>query len=383
MSLNKKLNAFAELGSFLTQFGSNHKIEWVMGKGQGAMDKGQAAMERERERERVKLTHLNQKFYNDFEILMNNQKPFNGWFTPENVALAVNGVAKLLTKKNLEQWLSRYELKKNLTPKRVGVIMAGNIPLVCFHDFLSVLITGNILVAKASKEDNLLIKKIAEILIEIEPLFKNYIEFTERLTPKSLGVDAIIATGSNNTARYFEFYFGKYPNIIRKNRNSVAVLIGNETKADFINLGKDIFQYFGLGCRNVSKLYVPKGYSFNLFFESILGDYQDVVNNNKYANNYDYNKAVYLLGNNQLLDNNFVMLKEDKSLSSPVAVIHYEYYHSLNEVIELLEQKKDEIQCVVSQADIPNAFKLEQVQQPALWDYADGVDTIQFLLGLK
>ena len=355
MSLDKKINAFVELGSFLTQYGSNHKNE--------------------------KLTHLNQKVYNDFEILMNNQKPFNGWFTPENVALAVDAVAKTLNKEELEKWLSKYDVTHQ-NPKRVGVVMAGNIPLVGFHDFLSVLITGNILVAKTSKEDNLLIKKLAEILIEIEPSFKDNIIFTDRLAPKAFGVDALIATGSNNTARYFEFYFGKYPNIIRKNRNSVAVLTGNETATDFVNLGKDIFQYFGLGCRNVSKLYVPKNYSFNLFFESILNDYQDVVNNNKYANNYDYNKAVYLLGNNQLLDNNFVMLKKNKSLSSPVAVIHYEYYNSIDELKITLEELKENIQCVVSNAETLNTFKLGQAQQPALWDYADGVDTIKFLLGL-
>ena len=256
--------------------------------------------------------------------------------------------------------------------------MAGNIPLVGFHDFLTVLITGNVLVAKTSKEDNLLIKKIAEILIAIEPEFKSKIVFTDKLE----NFDAVIATGSNNTARYFEYYFGKYPNIIRKNRNSVAVLTGNETAADMVNLGKDIFQYFGLGCRNVSKLYVPKNYSFNLFFESIVNDYKHVVENNKYANNYDYNKAVYLLGNNQLLDNNFVLLKESESLSSPVAVIHYEYYNTLQEVTTLLENKKEEIQCVLTEANLPNTFKLGQAQQPTLWDYADGVDTVEFLLGL-
>ena len=160
------------------------------------------------------------------------------------------------------------------------------------------------------------------------------------------------------------------------------MLTGNETAADMVNLGKDIFQYFGLGCRNVSKLYVPKNYSFNLFFESIVNDYKHVVENNKYANNYDYNKAVYLLGNNQLLDNNFVLLKESESLSSPVAVIHYEYYNTLQEVTTLLENKKEEIQCVLTEANLPNTFKLGQAQQPTLWDYADGVDTVEFLLGL-
>ncbi|MCB9174178.1 MAG: acyl-CoA reductase [Flavobacteriales bacterium] len=352
MSLEKRINAFVELGSFLTQYSSKHQHE--------------------------ALESLNQQFFSDFDILMNNQKPFNGWFTPDNVAFAVESIAKMLRKEELHQWLSNYTINDHTKPKRVGVVMAGNIPLVGFHDFLTVLITGNVLVAKASKEDNLLIKKIAEILIAIEPDFKSKIVFTDKLE----NFDAVIATGSNNTARYFEYYFGKYPNIIRKNRNSVAVLTGNETAADMMNLGKDIFQYFGLGCRNVSKLYVPKNYSFNLFFESIVNDYKHVVENNKYANNYDYNKAVYLLGSNQLLDNNFVLLKEAESLSSPVAVVHYEYYNSLNEVTTLLENKKEEIQCVVTEANLPNVFKLGQAQQPTLWDYADGVDTVEFLLRL-
>lgn len=350
MTLEKRINAFVELGSFLTQYSSKHQNE--------------------------KLISLNQKYFNDFEILINNQKPYNGWFTPDNVSLAVTAVAQMLNKNNLEKWLRNYPIKENNTPKRVGVVMAGNIPLVGFHDFLSVLITGNVLVAKTSKEDNLLIKKIAEILTEIEPSFKQQIVFTDKLE----NFDVVIATGSNNTARYFEYYFGKYPNIIRKNRNSVAVLSGNETAEDIVELGKDIFQYFGLGCRNISKLYVPKKYSFNLFFESILADYHHVVDNNKYGNNYDYNRAVYLLGNNALLDNNFVLLKEDISLSSPVAVLHYEYYDNLEQINQQLETQKEQIQCVVSHLNIPQAVGFGKAQQPALWDYADGVDTVEFLL---
>lgn len=350
MTLEKRINAFVELGSFLTQYSSKHQND--------------------------KLVVLNQLFFNDFDILINNQKPFNGWFTPENVALAIDAVAGMLTRENLEKWLIKYSIKENNIPKRVGVVMAGNIPLVGFHDFLSVLITGNIVVAKTSKEDSLLIKKIAEILIKIEPDFKQQIEFTDKLE----NFDAVIATGSNNTARYFEYYFGKYPNIIRKNRNSVAVLSGHETAEELVELGKDIFQYFGLGCRNVSKLYVPKNYSFNLFFESILKDYQHVVDNNKYGNNYDYNRAVYLLGNNALLDNNFVLLKEEASLSSPVAVLHYEFYNDLEQLTQQLKIQNEQIQCIVSHLDIPQAINLGKAQQPDLWDYADGVDTLEFLL---
>lgn len=352
MSLEKRINAFVELGSFLTQFSSKHQV--------------------------VKLKKLNNQFFSDFDILMNNQKPFNGWFTPDNVAFAVESVAKMLKKEDLNQWLSNYTIHDHTKPKRVGVVMAGNIPLVGFHDFLTVLITGNVLVAKTSKEDNLLIKKIAEILIAIEPDFKNNIVFTDKLE----NFDAVIATGSNNTARYFEYYFGKYPNIIRKNRNSVAVLTGNETATDLVNLGKDIFQYFGLGCRNVSKLYVPKDYSFNLFFESILTDYQDVVNNNKYANNYDYNKAVFLMSNFQILDNEFMTIKEDSSYSSPISSVFYEFYENLEDVKTRLQNDADQIQCIVSNDLIPNSVAFGQTQQPKLWDYADNVDTLAFLISL-
>lgn len=353
MTLDKRINAFVELGSFLTQFGSKQQSE--------------------------SLKKLNQHFFNDFEALINNQKPFNGWFTPENVSSAVEAVANMLNKKDLTNWIGKYNIPDNLTPKRVGVVMAGNIPLVGFHDFLSVLITGNVLVAKTSKEDSLLIKKIAEILIAIEPDVKSKIVFTDKLE----NFDAVIATGSNNTARYFEYYFGKYPHIIRKNRNSVAVLSGNETNEELIALGKDIFQYFGLGCRNVSKLYVPEKYNFNKFFEAILTDYQTVIENNKYANNYDYNKAVYLLGNNALLDNNFVLLKQDESLNSPVAVLHYEYYNTIEELSKLLNHQNEQIQCVVSHLNLQNAVAFSKAQQPALHDYADGVDTVEFLLCLN
>lgn len=350
MSLDKRINAFAELGSFLTQFGSNLRNQ--------------------------QLEKINERFYDEFQHLLANQKQFNGWFIPENVLLAVNAWAKVLTQPKLTQWISNYIIPE-VAPKRVGVIMAGNIPLVGFHDFLSVLITGHHLVAKTSKEDQTLIKKITEILIAIEPEFKHSITFVDKLE----NFDAVIATGSNNTARYFEFYFGKYPNIIRKNRNSVAVLMGNETNEELAALGNDIFMYFGLGCRNVSKLYLPTNYNFNAFFEAIY-PFNWVANNNKYANNYDYNRAVYLLGSNALLDNNFVLIKEEQSLNSPVAVVHYEYYQTLEQIAQQLQQLSNEIQCVVTQANLPNSFKLGQAQEPELWDYADGVDTVKFLLGL-
>jgi hypothetical protein len=351
MSLEKRIKAFTELASFLKQFKN------------GEVDKS--------------LISFNKKYYDDFEFLIKRQKAFNGWFTETFVLDAIDAIAKMLNKENLEKWVSSYEIKEP-TPKNVGVIMAGNIPLVGFHDFLCVLISGHNVIAKTSSEDNTLLRKIAEILIDIEPEFSSRIKFVERLE----NFDAVIATGSNNTARYFEAYFGKYPNIIRKNRNSVAVLDNNDSKEDIVKLGKDIFQYYGLGCRNVSKLYVPKGYNFNQFFEAIFVDFQDIVNNNKYANNYDYNKAVYLLGNNQLLDNNFILLKEDESLSSPVAVLHYEFYESIDELTKHLEEQKENIQCIVSKSAPITSLNFGEAQQPKIWDYADGVDTLTFLTNL-
>lgn len=351
MTLDKRINAFVELATFLQQF----------------VD----------EKENEKLEALNAKFYHDLLVIINKQKQHNGWFEKHFVKDAIGAIAKQLTKENLTNWLSSYEINER-EQKRVGVIMAGNIPLVGFHDFICVLFSGNKVLVKLSNDDNLLLPKIAEVVVEIEPELKNDISFVQKLE----GFDAVIATGSNNTARYFDYYFGKYPNIIRKNRNSIAVIDSADSKEDLLKLGKDIFQYFGLGCRNVSKLYVPEGYDFAQFFEAIFEDYQRIIDNNKYANNYDYNKAVYLLGSHKLLDNNFMLIKEDESLSSPVSVLHFEYYKNIEEVKDKLEDLKDEIQCVVSQNAAIDSFKFGEAQQPALSDYADGVDTMKFLIEL-
>jgi hypothetical protein len=193
--------------------------------------------------------------------------------------------------------------------------------------------------------------------------------------------DAVIATGSNNTARYFEYYFKNKPSIIRKNRNSVAILNGNESHEDLVNLGEDIFRYFGLGCRNVSKLFVPKGYSFDAFFRAIF-EYQDVIHYEKYSNNYDYNKAVFLMSNFKLLDNGFLTLKEDSSYSSPISSIFYEYYDSLSDLKSRLKNDEDQIQCIVSNGLTKNSIAFGQTQKPQLWDYADNVDTLEFLISV-
>lgn len=305
-------------------------------------------------------------------------KHHNGWFDKENVLFALSQWAGLLTINNLEKWLSSYQLPIIL-PKTIGVIMAGNIPLVGFHDFLCVLISGHKVLVKQSSNDNQLLPYIASYLVSINPEFKNYISFT---TDKLSDFDAIIATGSNNTARYFEHYFGNVPNVIRKNRNSVAILTGTETTEQLTALGKDIFRYYGLGCRSVSKLFIPENYDFDLFFKALYG-YNEIMNSAKYANNYDYNKAVYLMSNYKLLENGFLMLKEDISYSSPIATLFYETYFSKDELYKRLNTDKKMIQCVVGNDASYNNVNFGETQLPQLSDYADGKDIINFLIKIN
>jgi hypothetical protein len=253
--------------------------------------------------------------------------------------------------------------------------MAGNIPLVGFHDFLSVLITGNNLIAKASSKDSRLILFLSEILCKINDGFREKIIFTAD-TLKNF--DIVIATGSDNSARYFEYYFNKYPCIIRKNRNSIGILDGSESEEQIVNLGDDIFSYFGLGCRNVSKLYLPRGYDLDIFSKN-WNKFEEVIRHSKYANNYDFNKAVYLVNREAFYDTGNLLLKEDNRISSPVSVLYYEYYDSQNALKQITEHLNEKIQCVVGRHGIP----FGAAQSPHLWDYADGIDTIEFLLKKK
>lgn len=312
--------------------------------------------------------------------IVETEHHYNAWFTPRSVLHAINAIGGMLNKEDLSVWLDSYNLDENKPAKKVGLILAGNIPLVGFHDVLCVLITGNYALIKSSSQDARLIKAILEILTTIEPHFKEQYSFVERLTD----FDAVIATGSNNTSRYFEYYFGKAPNIIRKNRSSIAVLAGYETAEELYELGHDIFDYFGLGCRNVSKMLVPEGYNFNFFFESIEV-YNDIINHNKYNNNYFYNKSIYLVNSDKHLDNNFLLLKQDSRLASPLGVLYFEYYEDLEAVKLKLTEDSDRIQCVVSSISLEIGNQLVDFgksQTPSLWDYADGVDTMQFLTSL-
>jgi len=353
MTVEKRINAFVELGKFFSQFNSN-KIE------------------------KNDSVELNDLFFDSFKMQINRAYEFNGWFTFENITFAFESWSKILNYSNLNRWTSSYILSA-IKPKTIGVIMAGNIPLVGFHDFLSVLISGHSILIKQASSDQHFLPLIAKYLEEIEPDFKGRINFSKE---KLSDFDAVIATGSNNTARYFDYYFGKYPNIIRQNRNSVAIITGNETNSELEALGEDIFKYFGLGCRSVAKIFVPKGYDFDKFFNAIYL-FNRIIDYKKYENNYDYNKAVYLMSQFKLIENGFLILKEDPSYSSPIASLFYEFYDNLSELKTKLKTEKEQIQCVVGNQEWDGIIKFGETQKPQLWDYADDVDTLEFLQKLK
>ena len=350
MKLEKRIAAFSKLGTFLSQF-SREQIE--------------------------KKDHIehNDLFFEGFQHQMKLANEQNGWFTKDNVLYAIEGWAALLQETHIDKWLNTYNLE-TISPKRVAIVMAGNIPLVGFHDFLSVLICGHNVLVKQSSNDKQLLPYLSKYLEYVEPEFKGKIKFTEE---KLEDYDAVIATGSNNTARYFDYYFKNHPSLIRRNRNSIAVLTGKESVDQLSGLSDDIFRYFGLGCRNVSKLFVPENYNFDAFFEAMY-KWHPVIHDQKYANNYDYNKAVYLMSEFDMLENGFLMIKEDPSYASPIATVFYEYYQSISHLKEKLEEEHDKIQCIVSDGFEENEVVFGQTQSPQLHDYADGVDTVDFLL---
>ena len=350
MDLHQRITAFAQLGSFLSQF----------------------------KRSGVKKNDdvlCNSDFFEDGTHLIQQLEHHNGWFSYENVSHAMEQWSALLTVDQLTAWMAGYPLA-SAKSKTVAIIMAGNIPLVGFHDFLSVLLSGHKIIVKLSSNDALLLPFLTKYLEAIAPGFKNRIQFTKE---KLEAYDAVIATGSNNTARYFEYYFGKKPHIIRKNRNSIAILKGDETEAQLTALSEDIFRYYGLGCRSVSKLFVPRGYDFDSFFNAMYA-WREIIHQNKYANNYDYNKAVYLMSQFDILENGFMMLKEDPTYGSPISTVFYEYYDDVTMLQEKLDADATQIQCVVSDTFSSHSIPFGQTQNPGLTDYADGVDTIAFLL---
>lgn len=303
----------------------------------------------------------------------------NPWFTPESVKRALLSIStQYLSKSELKTWSSQYDIQDDKS-KRVGLVLAGNIPMVGIHDIVSTFIAGHHSIIKYSSKDKVLIKFLIEQLEKIDDRTKGYFTAVERVKD----IDAVIATGGSTAATHFHYYFSKYPNLIRKNRSSVAILTGQESTSDLKRLGDDIFTYFGLGCRNVSKVFVPKGYKFDTFYESII-DFQNVIHHNKYKNNYDYSHAIYILGQHHFLTNNFLIVREDPTLGSRISCIHFEQYDNIEDVVTNLKNIEDDIQCIASTSPISNLpfTPIGSCQSPALSDYADRVDTMAFLTGL-
>lgn len=308
----------------------------------------------------------------NLDDLTHRAKAENQWFTEDNIKRALQGIAFMLQSEKLTEWLDKYQLSPDV-PRIVGIVMAGNIPLVGFHDLMSVLISGHFAAIKPSSQDTYLVRLLLDWLVEIEPRFKKNVEIRERLT----NIDAVIATGSDNTARYFEFYFKDIPHIIRKNRTSVAVLSGDESSDELSLLGNDIFWYFGLGCRNVSKVLVPKGYDPTLFFESIE-HFNYIANHHKYRNNYDYHKSILLVNGVKHLDNGFLLWLPSEQLVSSISVLHVQEFENREEIEAYLANNSDKIQCTVGNSMV----SFGQAQHPEPWDYADNVDIIAFLAAL-
>lgn len=312
------------------------------------------------------------KFSSRLHYLIENQQIKNPWFTPPNIRMAIAAIAGELTYDNLTKWLSAYpELDQVTEPSDTGVIMAGNIPLAGFHDFLCVLIYGNRLIVKKSSKDPDLIELIKDILTDFNPEIDTMIQMTEG---RISGFNSVIATGSDNSSRYFEYYFGKYPHIIRKNRNGVAIIDGTESDDEIRALGTDVFSYFGLGCRNVSKIFLPWGYDIAEIRGKWDG-FSELITHKKYANNYNYHKAVFLVNKEKFIDTGFLLLRENDGLSSPVSVLHYSFYRTTEELNGRTDDLKEKIQCIIGHEHIP----FGKAQVPFLWDYADDIDTIEFL----
>lgn len=305
----------------------------------------------------------------------------NQWFVTDNSQQALDSISQnYLSADALESWLTKYNLEETRQVRKLGLILAGNIPLVGFHDVLTVFISGHHSLIKLSDKDKELLPALINTLCEIDGRCRNYFSFVDRLEQ----YDAVIATGSNNSAVHFEYYFKHVPHIIRRNRNAIGIIDGSESREDLVTLGQDIFSYFGLGCRNVSKLYLPNDYNTDVLMEA-LHEYKELVLHNKYKNNFDYNYAIYLLNQDKFLMNGCVLLKESTDISSRIAMLGYEFYESSDHLVDLIKPHLDEIQLIVSNKSIEGlqTMRFGEAQKPKLWDYADGVDTLQFLINLN
>jgi len=300
---------------------------------------------------------------------------YNSWFTIDNLKLSLKNWSNSLQENIISDWLSKYNIEDK-SSKKIAIIMAGNIPAVGFHDLLCSLLLNFNCIVKLSSEDKLLIPFIVKFLESRNEKLKNKVTFESE---KLKDFDGVIATGNNNSHRYFDYYFSKYPNLLRKTRHSIAVLDGKESDNDLSELSNDIFNYFGLGCRSVSKVFIPYGYDLDLLFNAFFR-HKEVVNHNKYVNNFDYNKAVYLMSKEKFIENGFIILKEESKLGSPIGCLFYEFYNDKKEITKLINNNSDSIQCVVSNINFNTNIKFGQTQCPNINDYADNNDTIKFLL---
>ncbi len=346
MNLNNRITLFVKLGKFFSDY-INNNLE--------SLEK------------------------NKFDKAINESILHNSFFSKKNILKSLLSWSNVLTKKSIDDFLSNYLIKNKKREKKIAIIMAGNIPLVGFHDFFCVIISGNFAVIKLSSKDSDLFKFILSFLVKENPDFDTKFDVVES---KLEIFDAVIATGNNISANQFELYFKKYPKIIRRNRHSIAILNGNETKKEIELLANDIFYYYGLGCRNVSKIFIPNNYNLDILFKSfVLWD--EVINKNSYANNYNYYRAIYLLNKEVFFDNGFVLLKESEKIGSPVGTIYFEYYKSDNQIKEMIKKNNEKIQCIVSNNNYPKTIKFGETQMPKLNDFADDIDTFNFLLKLN
>ena len=346
MNLNNRITLFVKLGRFFSDY-INNNLE---------------SLER-----------------NKFDKAINESILHNSFFSKKNILKSLLSWSNVLTKKSIHNFLSNYLIKIKKREKKIAIIMAGNIPLVGFHDFFCVIISGNFAIIKLSSKDSHLFKFILSFLVKENPDFDTKFDVVEN---KLQIFDAVIATGNNISANQFELYFKKYPKIIRKNRHSIAILNGNETKKEIELLANDIFYYYGLGCRNVSKIFIPNNYNLDILFKSFVL-WNEVINKNSYSNNYNYYRAIYLLNKEVFFDNGFVLLKESEKIGSPVGTIYFEYYKSDNQIKEMIKKNNEKIQCIVSNNNYPKTIKFGETQMPNLNDFADDIDTFNFLLKLN
>lgn len=306
----------------------------------------------------------------------------NPWFIKKHIEHAIKAIGQMLTAKDLGPWINQYQIgdQSDKQAVTIGVIMAGNIPAVGFHDFLCIMMAGVNFAGKLSSDDPYLLPSLAKILCAIDNSFTDRINFSREPILKA---DAIIATGSNNTARYFGYYYSRLPHIFRNNRNGVAVLSGNETQAQLVALAEDVFLHFGLGCRNVSKLFLPAGYNFFQLLQA-FETARHVCDHASYMNNFKHFKALFTLHQDDFFDNGFLILKYSTAIASPVAALYYEFYGNIDELVQKMREQLDQIQCIVSAINLPfTTIDFGETQHPGLADYADGVDTVKFIADLK